>query len=92
MMETQEQLTRSVKQARTTKTEVETPKDVSFLFQKGHCEHKRNGFLQVRMAGMRQSNNKKMLKKKDGEMNLHFASCPPEVHAARRETRRAEWK
>ena len=47
-----------------TKTGVETLQDVSFLYQKGHCEHQRNGFLQVRMAGMRQNNKKKLLKKK----------------------------
>ena len=75
----------------TTKTGVETHQDVSFLYQKGHGEHQRNGFLQV-MAGMRQNNKKKLLKKKDGERNLHFASCPPEVQAALRDTRRAEWK
>ena len=52
-----------------------------------------NGFLQVRIVGMRQNNKKKLLKKKkDGERNLHFASCPPEVQAALRETRRAKWK
>ena len=90
--ETHEQLTRSVKQTRTTKAEFETLQDVSFQFQKGHCDHQRNGFLQVRMVGMRQSNNKKQLKKKDGERNLHFASCPPEVQAVLRGTRRAEWK
>ena len=88
--ETQEQLVRSAEQARTTKTGVETPQDVSYLCQKGHCEHLRNGFLQVRMAGMRQSNKKKLLKKKDGERNLHFPSCPPEVQAALRETRRGK--
>ena len=90
--ETHEQLPRSVKQTRATKAEVETLQDVSFQFQKGHCDHQRNGFLRVMMAGMRQSNNKKQLKKKDGEKNLHFASCPPEVQAALRGTRRAEWK
>ena len=79
--ETHEQLTRSVKQARTTKTEVETLPDVSFLFRKGHCVHQRNGFLQVRMAGVRESNKKKLLKKKDGKRNLHFASCLPEVQS-----------
>ena len=41
---------------------------------------------------MRQSNKKNLLKKKDGERHLHFASCPPEVQAALRETRHAEWK
>ena len=56
--------------------------DVSYLFRKGHCEHQRNGFLQVRMAGMRKSNRKKVLKKKDGERNLHFPSCTPDVQAA----------
>ena len=86
--ETQEQLIRSAKQARNTKTGVETLQDVSLLFPKGHCEHQRNGFVQVRMASMRRSNKKRLLKKKDGERNLHFASCPP---AALRETRRAEW-
>ena len=73
-------------------TEVEALQDVSFLFQRRHCEHQRNGFLQVRMACMRESNKKKMLKKKDGERNLHFASSPPEVQAALTETRRVEWK
>ena len=43
--ETQEQLVRSAKQARKTKIGVETLQDVSFLFQKRHCEHQRDGFL-----------------------------------------------
>ena len=89
--ETQEQLARSSKQARTAKKGVETLQGVSYLFQKGHCEHQRNGCLQVRMAGMRKSNKKKLLKK-DGERNLHLPSCPPDVQAALRETRRTEWK
>ena len=57
----------------------------------GHCEHHRNGFLQVRMAGVRKSNKKKVLKQKDGERNLHLPSCTPDVQAALRETRRIEW-
>ena len=77
--ETQEQFTSSVKQARSTKRGVETLQDVSFsVSKKGICEYQRNGFLQVRMDGVRQSNKKKLLKKKDGERNLHFASCPAE--------------
>ena len=43
------------------------------------------------MAGMRKSNKKQVLKKKDGERNLHFPSCTPDVQAAVRETRRIEW-
>ena len=58
---------------------------MSFLSQKEHSEHQRNGYLQVR--GMRKSNRKKLLKKKDSERNLHFASFPPEVQAALRERR-----
>ena len=62
------------------------------LFWKGHCEHQRNGLLQVRLAGVRKSNKKKVLKKKkDGERNLHFPSCSPDVQDALRETRRTEW-
>ena len=48
--ETQERLVRSAEQAGTTKMGVATLQDVSFLFQKEHCEHQRNGFLQVRMV------------------------------------------
>ena len=88
--ETQEQLGSSAQSARSTKTGVEMLRNVSFLFQIWYCEHQRNGFLQVRMAGVRQSSKNKLLKKKDGERNLRFASCPPEVQAAPRETRRAE--
>ena len=33
-----------------------------------------------------------MKKKKGGERNLHFPSCSPDVQAALRKTRRAEWK
>ena len=43
------------------------------------------------MAGMRKSDKKKVLKKKDGERNLHIPSCTPDVQLALRETRRAEW-
>ena len=39
--ETQEQHERSSKQARTAKKGVETVQDVSYVFQKGHCEHQR---------------------------------------------------
>ena len=87
----QEQPERSSKLARTAKKGVEALQDVSYLFQKGHCEQQRNGFLQVRMAGMRRSNKKKVLKKKDVERNLHFSSCTPDVQAALGETRRIEW-
>ena len=50
--ETQEQHERSTKQARTVKKGVETLQDVSYVFQKGHCEDQRNGFLQMRIIGM----------------------------------------
>ena len=89
--ETQEQLERSSKRTRTVRKRAETLQDISYLLQKGHCEHQRNGFLQVRMAGMRKGNKKKVLKKKDGERNLHFPSCGPGVQAALSETRRTEW-
>ena len=78
---------RSLKQARTARNGVETVQD--YLFQQGHCEHQRNGFLHVRMAGLRKS-NKKVLKK-DGQRNLHFPSCTLDVQAALRGTRRIEW-
>ena len=41
---------------------------------------------------MRRSNKKKLLKQTDGERNVHFPSCSPDVQAALRETRRTEWK
>ena len=71
LMKTKEQPKRSSKQARTAKKGVEARQEVSYMFQKGHCEHQRSGFLQVRMARMRKSNKKKVLKQKDGERNLH---------------------
>ena len=43
--ETQEQPEQSSKQARTAKKGVEALQDVSHQFQKGRCEHQRNGFL-----------------------------------------------
>ena len=46
----------------------------------------------MRMGGVRKSNEKKVLKKKVGDRNLHFPSCPPDVQVALRETRRTEWK
>ena len=44
------------------------------------------------MAGMRKSNKKKVLKKKDGDRNLQFPSCRPDVQAALRETSCTEWQ
>ena len=81
-----------MKRVRTPKTEVDTLQEVSFCFKKGHCEHQRNEFLQVWLVGMRQSSKKKVLKRKDGERHIHFASCPPEMQAGLRETRHAELK
>ena len=72
--ETQEQLERSSKQARTVGKGVERLHDISYLFQKGH--HQKNEFLRARMAGMRK------LKKKDDGRTLHFPSCTPDVQAA----------
>ena len=46
-MKTQEQLELSSKQARTAKKGVETLQDVPYLFQKGHCEHQRNGLSKL---------------------------------------------
>ena len=86
----QEQPERSSKQPRTARTGVEVLQDVSYMFQKEHCAHQRHGFLQLRIAGVRKS-NKKVLKQKDGERNLHFPSCTLDVQAALRETRRIEW-
>ena len=51
--ETQGELERSSKQARTTEKELETLQDISYMLQKGLCGHQRNGFLQVGMVGMR---------------------------------------
>ena len=73
--ETQEQPERSSKQARTAKKGDEALQDVSYVFQKEYREHQRNRFLLARMAEMRQSNKKEVMKKKDGERNLHFPSC-----------------
>ena len=64
--ERQEQLVRSSKQARTAKKGAATCQDVSYLFQKEHCEHQRNGFLQVRMAGMRKCIKKKVFFEEEG--------------------------
>ena len=61
--EKQEQLVRSAKESRTTKTAVQALQDVSSPFQKGPYEHQRNDFLQLRTAGMRGSNKKKLLEK-----------------------------
>ena len=61
--ERQEQLVRSAKEFRTTKTGVQALQDVFSLFQKGHYEYQRNEFLQLRTAGMRGSNKKKLLEK-----------------------------
>ena len=71
------------KQARTAKKGIEKLQDVSYLFQKEHCEHQRNGFLQVRMAGMGKSNKKKVLKKKD--FIVHFASPMCKLPSERRD-------
>ena len=88
---TQKQLERSLKQARTARKGVETLQDLSYLFQKGHCEHQRNGFLQVRVAGMRKSIKKNTLKKKDGERNFHFPSCTPRCASRSQSDETHEW-
>ena len=49
--------------------------------RRGIANIRENGFLQVRMVGVRKSNKKKKPKKKDGERNLHFPSCTPDVQA-----------
>ena len=63
--ETQEQPERSSKQTRTAKKGVEALRDVSYLFQTGHCEHQRNGLLQVRMAQKQQEESAQAEGKED---------------------------
>ena len=81
--ETQEPLKRSPKQARTAKKGDEALQDVSFLFQKGHCEHQRNGVIPERMAGLRKKQQEESAeeggrRKKSSLPVLHArcASCP----------------
>ena len=56
-------------------------------------ETQRVGFLQVRLVGPRPSNKaKKVARKKDGERNLKFEDCPPEIQRGLKKARCAEWQ
>ena len=55
---------------------------------------KRVGFLQVRLAAPKAKKTpaRKPPKKKDGDKNLSFAACSPEIQAGLRQARSKEWE
>ena len=76
---------------------VEMLEKIAYLFDedldKEMCQ-KKVGFLQVRLAPPKPKKTpaRKPPKKKDGEKNLSFASCDPEVQEGLRKTRVKEWE
>ena len=60
-------------------------------------DHERVGFIQVRLTAPKQNKISvtKPPKKEDGDKNLHYASCSPDIQKGLRHTRAKElqkWK
>jgi len=68
---------------------------VANLFDDGEkANNERVGFLQVRLVGGREKKTpaRKPPKKKDGDKNLRYASCSPEIQKGLQKSRAAEWQ
>ena len=74
---------------------VEMLEKIAYLFDdKEQINSGRVGFLQVRLAApkLKKTPARKPPKAKDGEKNLNFASCPPDVQVKLRQCRAKEWQ
>ena len=70
-------------------------KKIAYLFDADlQKDHERVGFIQVRLAAPKQKkiSVRKPPKKKDGDKNLHYASCSPDIQKGLRHTRTKEWQ
>jgi len=73
---------------------VEILEKMAYLFDEDSKDQDRVGFIQVRLAAPRQKKTpaRKPPKKKDGDKNLSFASCSPEIQQGLRKARVKEWQ
>ena len=87
-------LVSALKKARVTGKGVELIENItSHLTLEDNDDFKRTGFLQVRIAEPKKlSTYRKPVRKKDGDKNLKFSDCPPEVQKALRGSRVTEWQ
>ena len=80
------------KKTKTSGKGVELLDKVGLLFD-GTSKPERTGFLQVRLAAPREEKkSRKPPKKKDGDKNLRFEACSPEVQRGLRKSRVTEWQ
>ena len=74
---------------------VEMLEKIAYLFDDDlQKNHEKVGFIQVRLAAPKQKKTpaRKPPKKKDGDKNLHFASCSADIQAGLRKSRVKEWQ
>ncbi len=89
-------LAAQMKRNKVTGKGVEMLEKIAYLFDeddKGNMSTDKVGFLQVRLIAPKVKKvTKKPMKAKDGDKNLAFASCSPEVQAGLRKSRVVEWR
>ena len=89
-------LAAQMKRNKVTGKGVEMLEKIAYLFDeddKGNMSTDKVGFLQVRLIAPKVKKvTKKPMKAKDGDKNLAFASCSPEVPAGLRKSRVVEWR
>ena len=89
-----DQLEQNWKRTKTTGKGAEVLKKIANLFTETEDQRiERVGFLQVRLGAPRQKiKTAKVQRKKDGDKNLRFSQCSPEIQAGLRKSRQAEWQ
>ena len=92
-----EGLSRHWKKTNTTGKGVATIEKIAYLFDEQDAKQNsdRVGFLQVRLVGPQKPKlprKQKVQRKKDGDKNLSFASCSPEIQKGLLNSRYEEWK
>jgi hypothetical protein len=89
-------LASSLKRNKVTGKGVQMLEKIAYLFDEdcnADMSSEKVGFLQVRLAAPKQKKiTQKTPKPKDGDKNLAFASCSPEIQTGLRKSRVVEWK
>ena len=87
-------LSSQMKRNKVTGKGVEMLEKISFIFDTEYDHPDKVGFIQVRLAAPKAKKvpARKPPKKKDGDKNLSYAACSPEIQKGLRASRVAEWQ
>ena len=86
-------LTQHWKRTKTKGKGIDLVQKYAYLFEGVEDDFERTGFIQVRLVGPKEKKvSAKKPRAKDGDKNLRYSNCSPEIQRGLDQTRAAEWR